>query len=116
MISGLPAEFGKTKANLVLRVQKPAGEEYVQIFFLIDFLWFGYDLGICVFYTFLKMKPQLEYAALLGAHCALPVTTQPPLEDRKDPVLGLLFHIPGWVFYVGLGVLVRRAQGLGRGV
>ena len=62
------------------------------------------------------LKPQLEYAALLGAHCALPVTTQPPLEDRKDPVLGLLFNIPGWVFYVGLGVLVRRAQGLGRGV
>ena len=97
----------------MLRVQKPAGEE----FFLMDFLWFGYDLGICFFSTFFfKMKSHLEYAALLGAHCALPVTTQPPLEDRRDPVLGLLFHIPGWVFYVGLGVLVRRAQGLGRGV
>ena len=85
----------------------------------MDFLWFGYDLGICFFYNFFVhffVKPQLEYAALLGAHCALPMTTQPPLEDRKDPVLGLLFNIPGWVFYVGLGVLVRRAQGLGRGV
>ena len=38
------------------------------------------------------------------------------LEDLKDPILGLLFNIPGWVFYVGLGVLVRRAQGLGRGM
>ena len=52
----------------------------------------------------------------VGAHCALPVTMQPPLEDLKDPVLWLLFNIPGWVFYAGLGVLVRRAQGLGRGV
>ena len=40
------------------------------------------------------MKPQLDYAVLLGAHFALPVTMQPPLEDLKDPVLGLLFNIP----------------------
>ena len=57
------------------------------------------------------MKPQLEYAALLGARCALPVTTQPPLEDRKDPVLGLLFNIPGWVFYVGLGGTCEEGPG-----
>ena len=31
------------------------------------------------------------------------------------PVLGILFNIPGWVFQVGLVVLVRRAQGLGLG-
>ena len=83
--------------------------------FYFYFFKFGYDLGLQFYYTLL-LKPQLDYAVLLGAHCALPVTMQPPLEDLKDPVLGLLFNIPGWVFYVGLRVLVRRAQGLGRGV
>ena len=35
--------------HIQLTVQKPAGEEYVQIIFVMDVLCFGYDLGICFF-------------------------------------------------------------------
>ena len=99
-----------TTDALVFRVLKPAGEEYVQIFFYGFFMVWIWSGNIVFFTPFLWSRNwNMRHCWVLS--CALPVTTQPPLEDRKDPVLGLLFHIPGLGVLRGFGGTCEEGPG-----
>ena len=72
------------------------------------FKYIGYDLGL-QFFTCLN-EAAIGLCGTVG--CSLCPSCDHAAAPGRSQGSGfeLLFNIPGWVFYVGMGVLVRRAR------